>query len=234
MKRFWDQATVQPVKGGFTVLLDGRPLRLPGRGGLLLPRAPLAEAIAAEWQAAGGARDGEMRMEEVPLTRVVATALERIAPDPAPSIAALTKYGETDLLCYRAEEPRLAARQAEAWQPLLDWAALQLDAPLRVTAGVMPVAQSPAALAALQAALAELTALELAALGVAIPALGSAVLGLALARGRLDAAEACRLAFLDEAFQQELWGQDAEAMARQQAVIEDVGLAGRLLVLARA
>ncbi|HWX48908.1 MAG TPA: ATP12 family protein [Roseomonas sp.] len=234
MKRFWDQATVQPVEGGFTVLLDGRPLRLPGRGGLLLPHAPLAEAIAAEWQTAGGARDGEMRMEEVPLTRVVATALERIAPDPAPSIAALAKYGETDLLCYRAAEPRLAARQAEAWQPLLDWAALQLDAPLRVTTGVMPVAQSPTALAALQAALAELTVLELAALGVAIPALGSAVLGLAMARGRLDAAEACRLAFLDEAFQQELWGQDAEAMARQQAVIEDVGLAGRLLALARA
>ena len=234
MKRFWDQAAVQPVDGGFTVVLDGRPLRLPGRGGLLLPHAALAEAVAAEWQTAGGAKDGEMGMEEVPLTRVVATAIERIAPDPAASVTALAKYGETDLLCYRAEEPRLAARQAEAWQPLLDWAALQLDAPLRVTAGVMPVAQSPAALGALQAALAELSVLELAALGVAVPALGSAVLGLALARGRVDARAACHLAFLDEAFQQELWGQDAEAVARQQTVVKDVGLAGRLLVLARA
>jgi len=234
MKRFWDRAAASPVEGGFTVLLDGRPLRLPGRGSLVLPRAPLAEAVALEWQEAGGAKGGEMQMEEVPLTRVVATALERLASDPAPSVAALAKYGETDLLCYRAEEPRLAARQAEAWQPLLDWAALQLDAPLRVTTGVMPVTQSPEALAALRAALALLPVLELAALGVAVPALGSAVLGLALARDRVDAEEACRLAFLDETFQQELWGADEEALARQQAVMEDVQLAGRLLALARA
>ncbi|HWL80741.1 MAG TPA: ATP12 family protein [Roseomonas sp.] len=234
MKRFWDRAAASPVEGGFTVLLDGRPLRLPGRGSLVLPRAPLAEAVALEWQEAGGAKGGEMQMEEVPLTRVVATALERLASDPAPSVAALAKYGETDLLCYRAEEPRLAARQAEAWQPLLDWAALQLDAPLRVTTGVMPVTQSPEALAALRAALALLPVLELAALGVAVPALGSAVLGLALARDRVDAEEACRLAFLDETFQQELWGADEEALARQQAVVEDVRLAGRLLALARA
>ncbi|MXP62404.1 chaperone, ATP12 [Roseomonas sp. M0104] len=234
MKRFWDRAAAAPVEGGYTVLLDGRPLRLPGRGGLVLPRAPLAEAIALEWQEAGGAQGGEMRLEEVPLTRVVTTALERMAPDPAPSVAAIAKYGETDLLCYRAQEPPLAARQAEAWQPLLDWAALQLDAPMRTTTGVMPVAQAPEALAALRAALAELPVLELAALGVAVPALGSVVLGLALARERVDAEEACRLAFLDEAFQQELWGVDEEAVARQEAVVKDVKLAGRLLALARA
>ncbi|MDJ0388360.1 ATP12 family protein [Roseomonas sp. E05] len=234
MKRFWEQAAAAPVEGGYTILLDGRPLRLPGRSGLVLPRAPLAEAVAREWQEAGGEKGGEMRMEEVPLTRVVATALERMAPDPMPSVAALARYGETDLLCYRAQEPRLAARQAEAWQPLLDWAALQFDAPLRVTSGVMPVAQSLEALAALRAALALLPVLELAALGVAVPALGSAVLGLALARERVDAEEACRLAFLDEAFQQELWGTDEEAVARQRAVMEDVKLAGRLLALARA
>ena len=76
-------------------------------------------------------------------------------------------------------------------------------------------------------------ALELAALGVAIPALGSLVLGLALAEGRLDAAEACRLAFLDESFQQERWGEDAEALARQDGVVKDVALAARLLALAR-
>lgn len=233
MKRFWDQATVTAAEGGFSVLLDGRPMRLPGSGPLHLPNQALAEAVAAEWGAAGGSKGGEMRMENVPLTRVVATALERMAPDPAPSIAALAKYGETDLLCYRAEDARLAARQATAWQPVLDWAALDLDAPLRVTAGVMPVRQEPGALQALARVLAALPVLELAALGVAVPALGSLVLGLALARGRLDAAESCRLAFLDESFQQEFWGEDAEAMARQEGVVKDVHLAARLLALSR-
>ncbi|WBV42499.1 ATP12 family chaperone protein [Pseudoroseomonas cervicalis] len=234
MKRFWDRAEALTSAEGFAVQLDGRPLRLPGSGPLRLPSLALAEAVAEEWQAAGGAKGGEMTMEQVPLTRVVATGLERIAADPEASVAALAEYGGTDLLCYHAAgEPRLAERQAREWQPLLDWAALALDAPLKVTSGIMPVAQPPESLAALRRALAGRNALELAALGVAIPALGSLVLGLALAEGRLDAAEACRLAFLDESFQQELWGEDAEALARQDGVVKDVALAARLLVLAR-
>jgi chaperone required for assembly of F1-ATPase len=235
MKRFWDQATAAATEdGGFTVLLDGRPLRLPGRGhALRVPLPGLAEALAAEWQAAGGAKGGEMSMEAVPLTRVVGTALERMAPDPAPSVAALAKYAETDLLCYRAEDRKLEERQAQAWQPLLDWAALHLDAPLAVTRGVMPVPQPEASLAALQRAVAALPVLELAALGIAAPALGSLVLGLAMAHGRLDATEACRLSFLDDTYQAEFWGQDAEALARQRNVEDDVRLAERLFVLAR-
>lgn len=233
MKRFWDQAVVTPAEDGFGILLDGRPLRLPGSGPLRLPLAGLAEAVAEEWRAAGGAKGGEMRMEDVPLTRVVATALERMAPDPAPSVDALARYGESDLLCYRAGEPRLAERQARDWQPLLDWAALHLDAPLAVTRGIMPVPQPPVAVAALRRRLAALPVLELAALGVAVPALGSLVLGLAMAHDRLDAQAACRLAFLDETFQQELWGVDAEALARQEGVVKDVVLAERLIRLAR-
>ncbi|KAA2214392.1 ATP12 family chaperone protein [Teichococcus oryzae] len=234
MKRFWDQVTLSEGGDAFIVLLDGRPMRLPGGGALRFPGRTLAEAVAAEWQQAGGARGGEMSLEEVPLTRVAATAMERIAPDPAPSAAAVAKFAESDLLCYRATEPRLAAIQALEWQPLLDWAALEHDAPLRVTAGIMPVAQDAGSVAALHRAVAALPPLELAALGVAVPALGSVVLGLALSGGRVDATEACRLAFVDESYQQELWGVDAEAVARQRAVERDVHLAARLLHLARA
>ncbi|MFC7610392.1 ATP12 family protein [Teichococcus aestuarii] len=114
MKRFWDQAAAAPAEDGFAVLLDGRPLRLPGSGPLRLPLPRLAEAVAAEWQAAGGAKGGEMSMEDVPLTRVVATALDRMAADPAPSVDAIAAYGRTDLLCYHGTDARLAARQAQA------------------------------------------------------------------------------------------------------------------------
>jgi chaperone required for assembly of F1-ATPase len=235
MKRFWDTATAAPQEGGgFAVLLDGRPVRLPGGTPMLLPSAPLAEAVAAEWSIAGGARGGETSPGDIPLTRLVGTAQDLIAPDPAPTVHALARYGETDLLCYWADDPRLAERQAREWQPLLDWAALQLDAPLQVTTGVMPVAQDPAALAALRRAVAAQTPVALSALGVAVPALGSLVLGLALAEGRLDAVEAHRLATLDEAFQEEFWGADAEAAARRARIAADVALAGRLLGLARA
>lgn len=237
MKRFWDSATVvapEAEGAGYGVGLDGRPVRLPGGTPLRVPTAPLAEAIAEEWsRAAAGAKGGEMTFAEVPLTRLAGTAIERLAPDPGPTVAALAKYGESDLLCYRAEEPHLAAEQAAAWQPLLDWAALQLDAPLRSTTGLMPVAQDPAALAALRRAVAAHGAFDLAALGVLVPVLGSLVLGLAVARGRLSPEEAYRLATLDETFQERLWGVDAEALARRERMAAEVALAARLVALAQ-
>jgi chaperone required for assembly of F1-ATPase len=232
MKRFWDRAEPRAEAGAFAVLLDGRPVRLPGGAALRVASAPLAEALAAEWDAAGGAKGAEIRWDDLGLTRLVGTAIERIAPDPAPTVSALAGYAETDLLCYRAEDPRLAERQAREWQPLLDWAALALDAPLRVTTGLMPVPQPEASVAALRNALAARAPLMLAALGAAVPALGSVVLGLALAEGRLDAAEASRLAALDETFQAELWGEDAEAAARRALIGAEVALAARLMALA--
>ncbi|MCS6932306.1 MAG: chaperone, ATP12 [Acetobacteraceae bacterium] len=232
MKRFWDRAEPCAAGDGFAVLLDGRPVRLPGGTALAVGSRPLAEALAEEWDRAGGGKGAEVRWEELGLTRLVGTAIERIAPDPSPTVAALAAYAETDLLCYRAEDARLAERQAREWQPLLDWAALALDAPLRVTVGLMPVPQPAGSVGAIRAVLAARPPLMLAALGAAVPALGSVVLGLALAEGRLDAAEAARLAMLDETFQAELWGEDAEAAARRAAIRADLALAARLMALA--
>jgi len=232
MKRFWDEARAGESEDGFAILLDGRPVRLPSGARLRIANRRLAEAIAGEWQAAGGAKGGAMRPEEVPLTRLVGTAEERIAPDPEATVAAIARYGETELLCYRAPESRLATRQAEAWDPWLAWSARALDAPLRVTTGVMPIAQPAQALQALRRAVAAQSPLVLAALGVAVPSLGSLVLGLALAGGHLAPEEAHRLATIDEAFQEEFWGSDAESVARRASAGADVALAARLVGLA--
>ena len=232
MKRFWEAALAVPrLEGGYGVVLDGRPLRLPGGSILATEKRRLAEAIADEWHRAGGTKGGEMTQEDVPLTRILASAQERIAPDPKPVVEGITKYGETDLLCYRAEDHRLAARQAEAWQPMIEWAALALDAPLNITQGLMPVPQAPESLTALQAAVARHDAGGLAALGVAVPALGSLVLGLAISLGRLNAEEAHRLAIVDEVFQEEFWGTDAEAATRRQSRLDELKLAERFLAL---
>ncbi len=233
MKRFWDKAEIADSEGRFAVLLDGRPVRLPGGAPLAVASRPLAEALAAEWGAAGGGKGNEFTHDEVPLTRVVGTAQERIAPDPRPTVAAISKYAETDLLCYRGEDRRLAERQSAEWDPILDWAALRLDAPLKVTVGIMPVAQEPQALSALSRAVAAHPPEELAALGIAVPALGSLVLGLALAAGRLGAEEAHALSILEERFQEEFWGLDSEAAARRARIAEEIALAARLIALAR-
>lgn len=234
MKRFWESATVAEKPDGYAVLLDGRPMHLPGGGVLRLASRPLAEAIAAEWQQAGGGKGGEMSFADTPLTRLAGTAQQRIAPDPAPVVDAIARYGESDLLCYRADAPEpLVQRQTQAWQPWLDWAALTFDAPLRITSGVGHVRQHQDSVRALRNAVAALDVDALAALGIAVPALGSLVLGLALARGELDAETAHALGNLDELYQAELWGEDAEAATRRRAMAEDVALAARYIALTR-
>ncbi len=233
MKRFWKQATcvAEPSSegaGAFAIHLDGKPVRLPTGAPLRVSTRQLGEALAAEWQAAGGDAGGEMSWEDVPLTRLTGTAAERIAPNPAATIAAIAKYAETDLLCYRAEDEALAERQAQAWQPWLDWASGALGAELEATRGIMPLRQKPEALAALHAAVGALSPVALSALGVLVPALGSCVLGLAVLHGRLDATAAHRLASLDELFQEERWGLDCEAEERREKFAADLTLAARL------
>jgi chaperone required for assembly of F1-ATPase len=232
VKRFWDRASAAPARGGFVILLDGKPIHLPGGALLTVSRPLLAEAIADEWQRAGRVKEGEMSFADTPLTRLAGTAQERIAPDPGPTVDALARYAETDLLCYRAEAPAaLVRRQARDWQPWLDWAALTYDAPLLVTTGVRYVHQNEGAVFALRRALSGLDASMLAGLGVAVPALGSLVLGLALSEGKLEARAAHDLACLDELFQAELWGQDAEASDRRHRIGDDVELAARFMDL---
>ena len=234
MKRFWARAEVIDEGGRYAVRLDGRPMRLPGGPLLALHSHALAEAIAKEWQAAGGGVNGMMSADDVPLTRIAGTAQERVAPDPAPTIDALARYAESDVLCYRAEGPAaLAGLQADSWQPWLAWAEDRYGAQLRVTSGSMPVDQPPQALAALRHALDGRPAFELAGLGILVPALGSLVLGLAVADGALAAEEAHRLALLDELYQAEGWGEDREAAARRRAILADIEHAARFIALSR-
>jgi len=234
VKRFWDSATAGPVDGGYAVLLDGRPMRLPDGAILRLAHEPLAQAIAAEWQLAGGGKGGEMSFADTPLTRLAGTAQGRVAADPWPVVDAIARYGESDLLCYRAETPEaLVRRQDEAWQPWLDWAEQRYEARLRVTTGIATIRQHRGSVVALRAAVGALDAWALASLGVAVPALGSLVLGLALAEQCLDPATAHALGALDELFQAEQWGEDAEAAARRRAVAEDIAVAARMIALTR-
>ena len=182
MKRFWSSVEVVTGEAGYAIRLDARPVRTPGRYALEVPTRPLAEALAAEWDA----QTDEVRPEAMPVTRACNTAIERVAPQRGAVAAEVASYGETDLLCYRAPAPEgLKARQAAAWDPLLAWAAETHGARLVVTEGVMHVDQPAPALAALAARVGRFGAFELTALHEMVTLTGSLVLGLATADGRL-------------------------------------------------
>jgi chaperone required for assembly of F1-ATPase len=228
MKRFWKDAAVAEAEGGWTIALDGKPIRTPAKNPLLVPSRALAAAIAAEWNDQGE----EVRPASMPLMRLASTAIDLVTKRHAEVAAEVAKFAETDLVCYRAERPaELAQRQQAGWGPILDWAILRYDAPLSVTSGVIPTPQSPASLKAFQATVGACAPLELTALHAATTACGSVVLGLALLEGRIDAEEAFQLSQLDETFEIEQWGEDAEAERRRAGLREDIRNAALFLRL---
>jgi chaperone required for assembly of F1-ATPase len=227
-KRFWREAVVRPAASGWEIALDGRPVKTPAKAALILPARALAEAIAAE----GQAQEGEIRPASMPLTRAANSAIDKVAPDPSTIVAELARYGESDLLCYRAEGPEaLVLRQAQAWDAPLAWAAETMGAPLGVTHGIVHLAQPPESLARLRAQLAALDAFRLTALSGLVSVSGSLVLGLAALKSWEPPEAIWARARIDEAWQTELWGQDDEAEAAALAKKRDFLQAIRFLEL---
>ncbi len=228
MKRLYKTATAQSVEGSYGVLLDEKRLLTPAKLPLVVPSAALAAAIAAEWQAQGA----ELRPHTMPLMRLASTAIDLVARRHADVVAEIAAYAGTDLLCYRADQPpELATRQHAVWQPLLDWATLRYDAPLTVTAGIIPVTQPPATLRALAVAVAAYEPMRLTALHAITTASGSLIIALALLEGELDPDAAFAAAQLDENFQIERWGEDYEAADRRAALRADIATAAGFAAL---
>lgn len=209
-KVFWKEVSVAQGDSGHSVLLDGRAIRTPAKSLFVVPTAALANAIADEWRA----QTDHVDPTTMPLTRMANAAIDKLGSQRGAVCDMLAAYGETDLLCYRAESPReLVNRQAAGWDPLLDWSARQLNAPLAVQTGIMPKDQSADALAALSAHVHGVGEFELSALHDFIVISGSLVLGLAVLHGEIGPEQAFNLSRIDESFQQELWGVDEEASA---------------------
>jgi chaperone required for assembly of F1-ATPase len=231
MRRFYKKAEAVRLPCGHGVALDGRTVKTPSRRDLVVPGGPLAVAIAEEWEG----QQEEVRPETMPLMRLAAMTLDRVAGQRETIVQQVANYAGTDLVCYRAAHPpALAARQQAAWQPLIDWAVLRYDAPLTVTTGVIPQGQSEASLRAFATAVAELDDFALTALHTATGACGSLVIALALLEGRIGADEAFAASQLDETFQIEGWGEDAEQAGRRRALAADIAAAARFASLLRA
>jgi len=230
MKRFYRATGVGAGDGGFHVLLDGKPMRTPAKSVLVVPTSRLAEAIAGEWQDVPEKAD--IVVSHLPLTRLAATALDRVTTQRERVIADTAKYAGSDLLCYRATQPEsLVTRQRETWQPLLDWAAERYGAAFSVAEGVTFVGQPDSSVAKLGQAVATHSDFALSALYNLTHIAGSLVIALAVAEKRLDAEAAYRAAQLDELYQAERWGDDPLAVQRREGVRKDIEAAARFLDL---
>jgi chaperone required for assembly of F1-ATPase len=210
VKRFWKRVEVTREEGGWGIALDDRPVRTPARAPLVVPGERLADAIAGEWRSAGE----EVDPRAMPLTGLANAAIDRVAPDRAAFAAGLARYAEADLACYRAQGPRgLVERQAASWDELLGWARRRFDVDFATTDGLIHVAQPPATVERLAHAVAALDDFRLAGLAPLVTLGGSLIAALALLEGALSPEAAWAAVTVDEQWQRDQWGADAEAEA---------------------
>ena len=210
MKRFWKEVSVEPDESGWGIRLDARPVKTPARAALLVPSKALAEAIAEEWRGVGQTVDPRA----MPLTGIANAAIDRVAPDRQAFADGLANYAEADLACYRAEgPPALVERQERSWDALLGWGRRRYDVDFATTSGLMHVAQPQATVERLAHAVAALDAFHLAGLSPLVTIGGSLIAGLGVLERAMTPEDAWDAVSVDERWQLEQWGADADAEA---------------------
>jgi chaperone required for assembly of F1-ATPase len=225
VNRFYKAARAVP---GGAIVLDDRPVRTPARHPLIVANESLAEAIAAEWNAQGEKIDPR----SMPLTGLANAAIDRVDPDREAFANGLAAYAESDQLCYRAEGPQpLVESQQAVWDPIIAWARHRYDVDFELVAGVMHRPQPRATLDRLALAVRARSAFELAALSPLVTIGGSLIVALALAERAIDLEAAWSAVALDDLWQAEKWGADAEAARALDARRRDFAAAYRFLSL---
>ena len=225
-KRFYKRAEAVPHEAGFAVVLDGRVTRTPAKNYLAVARKDVADAMAAEWDA----QETEIDPGAMPLTRLVNSAIDRVAAEMPAVREDIVRHAGSDLMLYRAEGPRpLVAQEEKLWGPILAASETALGARFVLAEGIVPVEQDAATLAAVARAVEPLDPLQLAALHSMTTLTGSALIALAYARGEVTADEAGAASHADEDWQASHWGEDAEAAARRAKRWEEMRVAALVL-----
>ncbi len=227
-KRFWKTVSVRQEAAGYGIYLDDKQLKTPLKASLLAPNMSVAEGIAAEWSAV----EGKIDPSAMHLTRCANATLDNVVVEHSAVAGMLAEYGATDLLCYRANGPKeLVARQADAWDPLLDWVSQKYGVTLIVTAGIMHVAQAKVGQEKLRTVVCAYDPWRLTALHDLVTISGSLVLGLAVATKHLSAEAVWPLSRIDETWQEEQWGIDEVASATAEVKRSDFVKAAKLMDL---
>ena len=231
MKRFYKDVRSRRREGGFRRAAGWQAGQDAGAQYPGAADRALAAAIAAEWRGQGE----EIIATSMPLLRLANTVIDGVAANREEVIAAILRFGENDLLCYRAHQPPdLVARQSAGWDPLLDWARRRHGANMTRGRGLQPC--RPDAGCAGWPCARRWKGLILspwAALHVIASITGSLVLALAVADGATTGAQVFELSRIDETYQAEKWGEDAEAAKRATRLAHELDKAVELMAASR-
>jgi len=226
-KRFYESVGTLAAEDGFSITLDEKPVKTPGRVTLTLPTQAAADLVAEEWR---GVED-EINPLKMPVTRLANTAFDGVAQEMQAVMEDITRYAGSDLLCYRADGPEgLVEEQRIHWDPLLDWADEELGARFELAEGVMHASQARETIAAFSSRLRlHADPFKLTCIHTFTSLSGSALIALALAEKETSPEAAWAAAHVDEDWNISLWGEDYEAAERRKDRWRDFLAANQLL-----
>lgn len=226
VKRFFENVEVAATDNGYSITLDGRPVRTPEGSAVVSPTSELAVIVADEWSGQGD----EINPLTMPVMRLVCTAIDKVTPVREQVIDQISRYGENDLLCYRSEGPDdVVAHQAKNWQPVLDWLKSRYNIPMNVTQGIVHVPQPAGTLEKLKKIVGGYPDFQLTGLAEMTQLTGSLTLALSFLDNHLSGDEVFALSQLDDDWQADKWGEDSEAVQRRKNLEEDVSAAVQFL-----
>jgi chaperone required for assembly of F1-ATPase len=236
MKRFYKMVTCPPVAGGYEIHLDGKPVKMPSGRILCLPGKLLAEAVMQEW----AAQTGDIMPENMPLTQLATTTLDRVNQErPAMEQAALS-YLDTDLLCYRTMQPAaVAERQAQAWDPWLAWFKEHYGVELQTTHALRALRQPEEGRQAVISAMKALDNWQFTVLQLVTALSGSLVLGLAFFVGAATPDEVFAVMHVEEGYKAGIYNEQKHGFAphvekQRASVSRDLESSRRFLNLLKA
>ena len=206
-KRFWETVSTVCVDGAslYKVYLDKRLLNSPNKKPLILPTKEMADHVVFEWESQGDKVDPLT----MPYTRSANSSIDKVAPQTDEIRKLVTDYGDSDLICYRADKPKeLVRRQEKIWSNLVLWSASDLNAPLNIFEGVVYEPQPSQSILEFEKQVSNLNTFQLCALYDLVTISGSLVLSLAVIKNFLNLDNAWSACQVDEDWQQENWGID--------------------------
>lgn len=205
MKRFYKLVSTQKADGGYLIMLDGRPVKTALKAELLASNENLANALVLEWS---GQQD-DIIPDSMPLTQILSTKIDRVAKERDAMQSLLFKYLDTDLLCYRTDQPsELKKAQQEAWDPHLEWFETEYGTTLETTEELTALEQPKTAHQAVQSKVKKLDDDKFTIVQLITSTCGSLILGLAALAGKANADEIYTAMRVEEHFKAEIYNED--------------------------
>jgi chaperone required for assembly of F1-ATPase len=160
-----------------------------------------------------------------PLYQMACQAIDNIAPNLELTAHELLKFLETDTLLYVSPtDPALYQRQQEIWFPIHLWLQAHLDIIIPLSETIAPPSLCEATLIRVKTYLNTQSIFALAGIQAATHIAHSLIVAIMMREAAIDAHNAFTACLLEEITQNAKWGKEELAQARQDQVLEDLGV----------